>query len=80
MIRYSWPAVLLVVLTGCAAQGSNGQEQAQEIAVNYCEREGGEVVTRQEGSTSRQYCHLVEGRVVEVNRLYRGEGLRAIDQ
>ncbi|MFI0471630.1 DUF333 domain-containing protein [Halomonas sp. HMF6819] len=55
--------------------GTTGTDQAQKIALNFCEREGGEVITRQEGAGSRQYCHLMEGRVVEVNRYYRGEGL-----
>ncbi|WP_447926331.1 DUF333 domain-containing protein [Vreelandella sp. EE27] len=76
MIRYSVGAVLLVALAGCAAPGSNGAEQAQEMAVNYCEREGGEVRTRDGNDDGRQYCHLMEGRVIEVNQLYRSEGLR----
>ncbi|WP_447893678.1 DUF333 domain-containing protein [Vreelandella sp. GE22] len=46
------------------------------MAVNYCEREGGEVRTRDGSDDGRQYCHLMEGRVIEVNQLYRSEGLR----
>lgn len=76
MIRNILFIALLAALTGCASQDVGGADQAQQIAVDYCKREGGEVVTRQEGDTMRQYCHLMEGRVIEVNRLYRGEGLR----
>ncbi|MFG6668713.1 DUF333 domain-containing protein [Halomonas sp. HNIBRBA4712] len=76
MMRQCSFIVILALLAGCAASGASDVDQAQQIAVDYCEREGGEVVTRQEGTTSRQYCHLIEGRVIEVNRLYRAEGLR----
>ncbi|WNL43532.1 DUF333 domain-containing protein [Halomonas sp. PAMB 3264] len=75
MIRYGLILVLLALMGGCATQNSSGQDQAQQLAVDFCEREGGEVETRQESYTMRQYCHLMEGRVIEVNRLYRAEGL-----
>ncbi|MBZ5486498.1 DUF333 domain-containing protein [Halomonas aquamarina] len=77
MVRYGLLGLIGMALAGCAAQGTTGgAEQAQQIAVDYCEQEGGEVRTRQEAGKARQYCHLVEGRVVEVNLLYQTEGLR----
>lgn len=77
MNRYLLCAALLLPLAGCATEGnSRHAEEAHQYAVDYCEREGGEVHDRQTGDTTRQYCHLIEGRVVEVNTLYRTEGLR----
>ncbi|UYF98687.1 DUF333 domain-containing protein [Halomonas sp. GD1P12] len=75
MIRYSLLLASLIMLSGCTSPGLEGDDQSQQIAVDFCEREGGEVATRQESDTMRQYCHLMEGRVIEVNRLYRAEGL-----
>ncbi|MGP9665160.1 DUF333 domain-containing protein [Halomonas sp. AOP22-C1-8] len=77
MKRYLLSAMLLLPLAGCATEGSSrNAEEAHRYAVEYCEREGGEVRSRESGGTQRDYCHLVEGRVVEVNMLYRTEGLR----
>ncbi|MCS2609177.1 DUF333 domain-containing protein [Halomonas dongshanensis] len=69
--------LVALLLSGCSTLTSeqNAQE-AQRYAVAYCEREGGEVHTRETSDGTRQYCHLMEGRVVEVNMLYRTEGLR----
>lgn len=77
MARYGLLVLIGMALAGCSTQGTTaGAEQAQQIAVNYCEQEGGEVRARQEAGETRQYCHLLEGRVVEVNLLYQTEGLR----
>ncbi|WP_172116217.1 DUF333 domain-containing protein [Halomonas hibernica] len=77
MVRYGLLVLIGMALAGCATQGTtDNAEQAQQIAVNYCEQEGGEVRAHQEAGETRQYCHLLEGRVVEVNLLYQTEGLR----
>lgn len=77
MARYGLLALIAIALAGCTTQGTaDGAQEAHRYAVEYCEREGGEVRSRESGGTQRDYCHLVEGRVVEVNMLYRTEGLR----
>ncbi|HCR97557.1 MULTISPECIES: DUF333 domain-containing protein [Halomonas] len=77
MARYGLLALIAIALAGCSTQGTvDGAQEAHRYAVEYCEREGGEVRRRESGGTQRDYCHLVEGRVVEVNMLYRTEGLR----
>jgi putative hemolysin len=77
MARYGLLVLIGMALAGCSTLGTaDGANQAQQVAVNYCEQEGGEVRSRQEAGKTRQYCHLLEGRVVEVNLLYQTEGLR----
>lgn len=76
MRRINLSIFLFALLAGCTTtSGTNRDTQSQRVAENFCEREGGEVRTRGEGQAARQYCHLVEGRVVEVNQFYRAGGL-----
>ncbi|MCP1315338.1 MULTISPECIES: DUF333 domain-containing protein [unclassified Halomonas] len=74
MVRIALAIAALALLAGCTTAGQP-DTQAQKIAEDFCQREGGEVKARDEGGTTRQYCHLTEGRVIEVHQFYRAGGL-----
>lgn len=66
--------ILCVMLTGCAG-APGGETSMQTAAAEYCERLGGERLTRESQLGTGRYCRLPDGRVENEWQLYQSEQL-----